>query len=157
MLAINSNTFLIFYILAACCNTAYNTYTAVQKQYYSASPAPAVNASKIYLITLARVPDLKARAGSRETFCLKCIYSIFKEMSTGEYFDTAGYNARYLHCSYRHKCKFISEYLQLLARRLVNILINRVFKGKISNLRSAIKIILELKKKKKKKKKEDKK
>jgi len=79
-------------------------------------------------------------------------------MSTGEYFDTAGYNAQYLYCFYRHKCKPVSEHFQLLARRLINTLVNCIFKGKISNLRSAIKIMLELKKKKKKKeKKKDKK
>ena len=92
MLVIDSNTFLIFCIFAACCNTACNACAAVWKQRYSAPPAPAVSISRVYLVALARVPDLRARAGFRETLCLKCIYSAFKKILTGEYFDTADYN-----------------------------------------------------------------
>jgi len=141
------------HILAACRNAAYNAYAAARKQYCNAFPAPAVSASRVYLVALARVPDPRARAGSRETLCLKCVCSALKEMSTGEYFDTAGYNARYLRCFYRHKCKPVSKHLQLLARHFVNILVNCASKNKIFNLRSAMKIILKLEKEEKKKKK----
>ena len=153
MLIINSNIFLIFYIFAARCNTACNAYAAIQKQHYNIFSVSAVNISRVYLVALARVPDSKARAGFRKTFCLKCICSALKKMSTGEYFDTAGYSARYLRCFYRYKCKSVSEHFQLLARRFVNILINCTFKGKISNLCSAIRVIFKLKEKKEKKKK----
>jgi len=154
ILATDSDTSLVPRILAACRNAACNARAAVQEQRYSAPSASAVNASRIYLVALARVPDLKARAGSRETLCLKCVCSALKRISTGEYFDTAGCNARCLRCSYRHKCKPVPKHLQLLARRFIDILINRTFKGKISNLRSAIKVIFKLKKEKKEEKEE---
>jgi len=142
-------------IFAACRNAACNAYTAVQKQYYSILSAPAVNASRVYLVVLARVSDLRARAGSRETLCLEYIRSALKRISTGKYFDTADCGARYLHCSYRHKCKPVPKHLQLLARRFIDILINCAFKSKIFNLYSAMRIMLELKKKEKKKKKKE--
>jgi len=113
----------------------------------------AINTSRIYLVALTRIPDSKAKAGFRETHCLKCICSAFKKISTGKYFDIADYSARYLRCSYRHKCKSVLKHFQLLARRFVSILVNCTFKSKISNLRSAIRVIFKLKKKKEKKKK----
>ena len=155
ILATDSDISLVFCIFAACCNAVCNACAAVQKQYYSAFSVSAVSISRVYLVALARVPDPRARAGSRETLCLKCVCSALKEMSTGEYFDTAGCNTRYLRCFYKYKCKSVSKYLQLLARRLISILVNCAFKSKIFNLCLAIKIMLKLKKKEKNKNKKN--
>jgi len=155
MLATDSDTPLVPRIFAACRNAAYNARAAAWKQCHNAPPAPAVNASRAYLVALARVPDPRARAGFWETLCLRCIRSALKRISTGEYFDTAGYSARCLRCSHRHKCKPVPKHLQLLARRLIDILVNRTSKSKISNLRSAMRIMLKLEKEKEEKEKEE--
>jgi len=144
MLATDSDTPLVPCILAARRNAARDARAAAREQRRGAPPAPAVSASRARLVALARVPDPRARAGSRETPCLGCVRSALKGMSTGECFDTAGRGARCLRCSHGHKCEPVPEHLQLLARRLVGALVNRASKGKISNLRSAMRVMLEL-------------
>jgi len=155
MLATDSDTLLVPRILAARRNAACDARAAAREQRCNAPSAPAVSASRAHLVALARVPDPRARAGSRETPCLECVRSALKRMSTGECFDTAGRGARCLRCSHRHKCESVPEHLQLLARRLMGALVNRVSKGKISNLRSAMRVMLKLEKEEKEEEEEE--